>query len=60
MGFNDTRKKRIKQKLIASMIDNPKIFYPFLTRSKMGKDAKRHSAINKTLHVAGEDQEELD
>jgi hypothetical protein len=35
------------------MIDNPKTFYPFLARSKMGKDAKRHSEIDKTFHVAG-------
>ena len=26
----------------------------------MGKDAERHSAINKTLHVEGEEHEKLD
>ncbi len=42
------------------MIDNPKTFYPFLTRSKMGNDAKRHSEIDKAFHGAGEEDEELD
>jgi hypothetical protein len=38
------------------MIDNPKTFYPFLTRSKMGKDVKSSSEIDNTLQVAGRAQ----
>ena len=35
------KKERTKQKVIASMIDNPKIFYLFLNGSLLGKDAER-------------------